>query len=140
QNVDVSSGKLGIKNVYTQKTPAEKLSSVEELQRKTVLAFVGDGVNDAPALAKADVGISLGNASEVPIQSAQVILMGGKIEHLLNAISISKRTFSVIKQNLFWSFIYNIVAIPIAAVGLLTPTFAAFAMAFSDIVVILNSL
>ncbi|MCB0642809.1 MAG: ATPase P, partial [Phaeodactylibacter sp.] len=100
----------------------------------------GDGINDAPALAKATIGVSLSDASQVAIQSAQVVLLDGKLGKLETAHRISTATLQTIRQNLFWAFAYNIVAIPIAALGFLTPMWGALFMAFSDVVVIGNSL
>jgi len=132
--------KLKIDDVFAEKLPAEKLQIIDELQRNEGVAMVGDGINDAPALAKATVGISLSNATQIAIKSAQVILLNGKLTLLKQAYLISKNTMTVIKQNLFWAFFYNVIAIPIAASGLLNPMIAAASMALSDVIVVLNSL
>jgi len=131
---------LGIDKVYAEKTPEEKLQIIGQLNNETPVAMVGDGVNDAPALAKATLGISMSDATQLAVQSAQVVLMNKGIQHLPLALGLGKHTFITIKGNLFWAFIYNIVAIPIAAVGLLQPGFAALAMGFSDVVLALNSI
>ena len=131
----------GIDIVYSEKKPNEKLAIIKELNSSGLVAMVGDGINDAPALATADVGISISDATEVAIQSAQVILLAKhNLNILLPALKISKLTYSTIKQNLFWAFFYNVLAIPIAAAGYLSPMIAAFSMAFSDVVVIGNSI
>jgi len=131
---------LGLKNWQAGKLPQEKLSRIEELRKTGITVMVGDGVNDAPALAKADVGISLSDASQVAIQTADVVLLNGEMKNLPDAIKISKATLRTIKQNLFWAFFYNILMIPLAAVGILNPMIAALAMALSDVVVIGNSI
>lgn len=131
---------LGIDHYYAQKTPSEKLHLIETMARQGQVAMVGDGINDAAALAKATLGISFGQASKIAIQSAQVILLGGHLEQLIKAIAYSKATLKTVRQNLFWAFAYNIVAIPVAAMGFLDPMWAAAFMAFSDVVVIGNSL
>ncbi len=132
--------KLGIAEVYSEKSPEEKLLLVEQLNTASPVAMVGDGINDSPALAKATIGISMSDASQLAMQSAQVVLMNGGIQHLPLALGLGKNTFITIKQNLFWAFIYNIVAIPVAAVGLLHPGIAALAMGFSDVVLAINSI
>jgi Cu+-exporting ATPase len=131
---------LGIDKVYAEKTPEEKLLIIEKLNSESPVAMVGDGVNDAPALAKATIGISMSDATQLAVQSAQVVLMNNGIQHLPLALGLGKHTFNTIKGNLFWAFIYNIVAIPVAAVGLLSPGIAALAMGFSDVVLAINSL
>ena len=130
---------LGIKEVYAEKSPAQKLLIIEQLNAKSPVAMVGDGINDAPALAKASIGISMSDATQLAMQSAQVVLMNNGISHLPLALGLGKHTFITIKQNLFWAFIYNVVAIPVAAVGLLHPGIAALAMGFSDVVLAVNS-
>lgn len=132
--------KLNIHKVYAAISPEEKLTLIDSLTKESPTAMVGDGINDAPALAKATIGISLSNASEAAIDSAQIILLNGNLTTLVATIKISKHTFSTIKQNLFWALSYNVVAIPIAAIGFLNPMVAALSMAFSDVVVIGNSL
>ena len=130
---------LGINEVYAEKSPAQKLLIIEQLNAKSPVAMVGDGINDAPALAKATIGISMSDATQLAMQSAQVVLMNNGISHLPLALGLGKHTFITIKQNLFWAFIYNVVAIPVAAVGWLHPGIAALAMGFSDVVLAVNS-
>lgn len=132
--------KLGIDQVYSEKLPEEKLEIIDSFKRKGTTAMVGDGINDAPALTTADVGISLGNASQVAIQSAKVILLNNDLNSVITLLKVGKHTLITIKQNLFWAFFYNIFAIPLAALGYLGPMLAALAMACSDVVVIGNSL
>lgn len=138
---DALAKQLNITKVYSEQSPAQKLETIERLNKEQPTAMVGDGINDAPALAKASVGISLSNATQVAIQSAQIILLkNNDLSSLAEAHLISKHTLITIKQNLFWAFIYNIVAIPIAAAGFLNPMVGALAMAFSDVIVIGNSI
>ncbi len=133
--------KIGINKVYCEQLPSQKLEIIGKLAKEAPAAMVGDGVNDAPALAKATVGISLGNATQAAIQSAQIILLkSNDLSILTEAHQISKHTLTTIKQNLFWAFFYNVIAIPVAAMGLLSPMVAALAMAFSDVIVIGNSI
>lgn len=131
---------LGIGKYYAEQLPEQKLQVVEQLTAESPTAMVGDGINDAPALAKATLGVSLSNASQAAIQSAQIILLKGQLHRLIDAVAISRATLQTIKQNLFWAFAYNVVAIPIAAMGYLNPMWGALFMAFSDIVVIGNSI
>jgi len=125
--------------VITEQTPQQKSKTIARLNKIAPTAMVGDGINDAPALAKADVGISLSDASYIAVQSAQVVLMNSGLKHLPLSLGLGKHTYITIKQNLFWAFLYNIIAIPVAAFGFLTPTFSALAMGLSDVVLAINS-
>jgi Cu+-exporting ATPase len=136
---DIAS-KLGIDEVYFEKRPDEKLQIVEELSAKYKVAMVGDGINDAPALAKAYVGISMSDGTQVAVKSAEVVLLKGNLSLLSKTFGSARITQRTIKENLFWAFIYNVMAIPLAVIGLLSPMIAAAAMALSDVVVVLNSL
>ncbi len=131
---------LGIEDVYAERTPEQKNEKLDELLATAPTAMVGDGINDAPALAKATVGISLSESTQIAIQSANIILSNNQLSTLPKAIRLGIYTEQTIKQNLFWAFIYNIVAIPVAAAGMLKPTYGAGIMALSDVVLILNSL
>ncbi len=130
---------LGIDEVIAEQSPQQKMERIALLNDQHPTAMVGDGINDAPALAKATLGISLSEATQIAMQSADVILMGHGLKNLPQALGLGRHTYITIKQNLFWAFIYNIVAIPIAAFGLLTPTVAALAMGLSDVVLAINS-
>jgi Cu+-exporting ATPase len=130
---------LGIEEVIAEQTPAQKLQKVADLSAEAPTLMVGDGINDAPALAKATIGISMSEASQMAMQSAHVVLMGADLKRLPTALGLGRHTYLTIKQNLFWAFAYNIVAIPVAALGLLNPTFAALVMGFSDVVLGVNS-
>lgn len=131
---------LGIDEVYAQYTPEQKGEKLDALLAERPTAMVGDGINDAPALAKATVGISLSESTQIAIQSANIILSNNQLSTLPKAIRLGIYTERTIKSNLFWAFIYNIVAIPVAAAGMLKPTYGAGIMALSDVVLILNSL
>lgn len=132
--------KIPIDVIIAEKKPAEKLAIVEELTKSAPTAMVGDGINDAPALAKATIGVSLSDASHLAMQTADVVLMNHGIKNLPLALGLGKHTYKTIQENLFWAFIYNIIAIPIAAVGLLQPMFAALVMGLSDVVLGINSI
>ena len=130
---------LSIDTVIAEQTPEQKLQKIAELTAVTPTAMVGDGINDAPALAKATIGISMSDASQIALQSAQVVLMNHGLKNLPMALGLGNHTYITIKQNLFWAFAYNIFAIPIAALGFLTPSFSALAMGLSDVVLAINS-
>ena len=130
---------LGIDEYYAEQTPQQKLEIISRLNEASPTAMIGDGINDAAALAKATIGISLSDATEIARQNSQVVLMNNGLQHLPMALGLGRNTFITIKENLFWAFLYNIIAIPVAAVGLLTPGFAALAMGFSDVVLAANS-
>jgi len=138
---DKISEKLGITTTFSEQLPQDKITKIEELVDQNPTAMVGDGINDAPALARATIGISLGNATQIAIQSADVVLLNNEnLQQLPQALQLGKHTLLTIKQNLFWAFSYNLVAIPIAFLGLLNPMWAALFMAFSDVIVIGNSI
>jgi Cu+-exporting ATPase len=130
---------LGIDEVIAEQTPEQKLETIAALNSKIPTAMIGDGINDAPALAKATVGISMSDASQVAMQSAQVVLMNHGLQNLPLALGLGRHTYTTIKQNLFWAFFYNIIAIPVAAFGFLVPGIAALVMGLSDVVLAINS-
>ncbi len=131
---------LQIDEVFAGQTPKQKLEKIEQLVNEQPTVMVGDGINDAPALAKATISISLSKASQLAIQSASVVLMDSGLKKLPMAMQLGKHTYGTIKGNLLWAFLYNIIAIPVAAAGLLTPTAGALAMGLSDVVLAGNSL
>jgi Cu+-exporting ATPase len=131
---------LGISQFYAQVLPDEKASIVTQLKQDGLVAMVGDGLNDAPALAVADVGIAMSSGTDVAMYTSGITLMRGDPALVAHAIDISKRTYQKIRQNLFWAFIYNVVGIPLAAMGMLSPVLAGAAMALSSVSVISNAL
>jgi len=136
----VIASELGIEHYYSEVLPHEKALIIKQIQEEKVVAFVGDGINDAPALKLADVGFAMGFGTDIAIDSSDVTIMSHDLSKVLQAIDLSKATLKNIYQNFGWAFSYNIVAIPLAATGNLSMAVAAVAMAFSSIMVVLNAL
>ncbi|MEZ5015211.1 MAG: cation-translocating P-type ATPase [Chitinophagales bacterium] len=131
---------IGIREYTSAMMPGDKLDKISAMSKDHIVTMVGDGINDSPSLEAAHVGVSMSSASQIAINAAQIILLQGKLVYLQEAHRVSKATLQTIKQNLFWAFFYNVLAIPVAAIGLLNPIIAALSMAFSDVFVIGNSI
>lgn len=140
QTAEAIAKQAGIEKVIAQALPDEKSKAIEDYKKQGAVAMVGDGINDAPALAVADIGISLGGGTDIAIETADIILMRNDLSEIPATIKLSKNTMKKIKQNLFWAFLYNSIGIPFAALGFLSPVVAGAAMTLSSLSVVLNSL
>lgn len=141
KTAEIISQKLGISKFYAEVLPNEKFKIISDLQKdKKIVAMVGDGINDAPALAQSDVGIAMATGTDIAMETASITILGGEISKIVTAIELAKSTVKIIHQNLFWAFIYNVIGIPLAVFGFLNPIFAGAAMALSSVSVVSNSL
>ncbi|MDR3269395.1 MAG: cadmium-translocating P-type ATPase [Tannerella sp.] len=137
---EIVARQLGIEQIHAGCTPEQKPELLKTLMRTAPVAMVGDGINDAPALATSHLGISLSGATQIAMQQADILLLNENLSRLPLALSLGKQTFITIRENLFWAFFYNVIAIPVAAAGLLTPTIAAASMALSDLFLLANTM
>ena len=139
RTANVIAEKVGIKEVIANVLPEDKVKITREMKKKGMVAFVGDGINDAPVLKESNVGIAIGTGTDIAIEAGDIVLAKGSLRGVVQAINLSKETFKKIKQNLFWAFAYNTIAIPVAVAGLLHPVIAEIAMAISSITVVMNA-
>lgn len=141
KSADSTAAAVGISSIYYRALPIDKANKVKELQSEgKIVAVAGDGINDAPAITLADIGIAMGTGTDIAAEAGDIVIIRGGLENISRAIKLSRKTVTTIRQNLFWAFIYNIILIPMAAFGYLDPMIAAGAMAFSSVSVVANSL
>ena len=141
RTAEAIAGQVGVDEVMAEVLPQHKAEVVENLKKQGhIVAMVGDGINDSPALVTADIGIAIGTGTDIAIESSDITLMQGDLMAIPAALGLSKKTMKKIRQNLFWAFFYNVIGIPVAASGLLSPIIAGAAMAFSSVSVVSNSL